>query len=135
MLTKDPVRFIVDEFSFFNYRNQLGAEKDYLLRDAMPDWRQKAAQVTIALDKNSDVSFQQLDKQITVSEWWNMVQSIVSSWAQQGEEISIPEPEAMLQELQSHFPHHANLSSDKALGAAIGLPTVANSVPKPLASA
>src|ERR1700709_468192 len=97
VLTKGLVYFTVDEPSFFNYKNQLGAEKDYLLFDAMPDWRQKAALATIPLTKYSDISFQWRNQQITIGQWWNLVQSIVSTWAEHGEEISLSEPEAMLQ--------------------------------------
>jgi hypothetical protein len=125
-LIEGLIRVIVNEPSFFNYKNQLGAEKDYLLRDAMPDWRQKAAQVAIALEKYSDLTFQWLDQRMTVGGWWNLLQAEISSWAQQAEEISIPDWEDMLDQFQPHLSNGTNLSSDKCLKSTIDLPTVTN---------
>ncbi|KEF59569.1 uncharacterized protein A1O9_04414, partial [Exophiala aquamarina CBS 119918] len=87
----------------FNYRNYLQAERDYLLIDAMPDWRHKAVRLTIALKDHSSLRFQWSGQHMTVGGWWKSIQRTVASWAEQAEEIVIPEPQAIQEELQLKF--------------------------------
>jgi hypothetical protein len=92
----------VSELYFFNHRNYLRAEKDYLLIDAMPDWRHKAVRVTIALKDYSNLRFQWSGQYMTVGSWWKSIQTIVASWAQQAEEIVIPEPQGIFKRSCKH---------------------------------
>jgi len=103
----------VSECAFFNYQNQLKAEKDYLLGEALPDWRQKAAMVTAALAEYADISFRWRSREVTVRTWWDTVKSAVAAWANQADEIEVPEmptvesqPSARASELLGHHRHH-----------------------------
>ena len=82
------------EPAFFNYTNHLQAEKHYLLTEALPDWRHKAATV----DREFEYACESLKKMKAKSEkggditvWWINLQIEVERWMEEAEDVDVPD--------------------------------------------
>lgn len=88
------MRWRVDsEPAFFNYINQLRAEREYLLQEALPDFRHKAARVNSELQQyRIRASLQdEAGKKIEFATWWKSLQVEVDRWMEEAEDTDLPD--------------------------------------------
>lgn len=75
----------VSESSYFNFNNALNAERSYFLHDALPDWRHKASLARAALhpyiSTPNDADAEAVEAARAILEWWQCLQTTVSSWS------------------------------------------------------
>jgi hypothetical protein len=88
------------EPAFFTYQNQIRAEKRYLLEEALPDWRHKAARVS---HENRQcgakaIFHDKVGSQIEFETWWTQLQEEVGKWLEDAEDTEIPEFEETVAE-------------------------------------
>lgn len=92
---------IVSEVSFFTYCRQIQAEQSYLVQDAFPDFRHKAARVRLAPFSELSFSTAEGDSLMTVAEWWSNVQETVRQWRDDASATEIPDFEDTVSEYTS----------------------------------
>jgi hypothetical protein len=81
------------EPAFFTYQNQLRAEKRYLLEEALPDWRHKAARV-FQEHRHSDnkaVFSGRTVPQTDFETWWSKLQEEIHKLLEDAEDTEVPE--------------------------------------------
>lgn len=87
------ISLLDSEPAFFNYQNHLRAEKRYLLEEALPDWRHKAARV-FHEHRQCDVKavfHGNAGSQLDFETWWTRLQEEVGKWLEDTEDTEIPE--------------------------------------------
>jgi hypothetical protein len=100
------------EPAFFTYTSQLQSEKRYLLEEALPDWRHKAARV---LQEHSacdtKVLFRSKFETGTGFEtWWTKLQEEVDKWLEEAKNTVIPDFEDTVAEYRIFQAQEVNTS-------------------------
>lgn len=92
--TQNMLKNISDsEPAFFTYTSQLQSEKRYLLEEALPDWRHKAARV---LQEHSAcdtkvLSRGKVETGMDFETWWTKLQEEVDKWLEEAENRVTPD--------------------------------------------
>jgi hypothetical protein len=96
-----PGTYTLSESAFFNYTNQLSAERSYLLEDAFPDWRYKIRLLLRSLSPYAERHIKFRGETITIQEWIDRLCSITETWQDGAREVDLPDFDEMVQEMQS----------------------------------
>ena len=100
------------EPAFFTYTSQLQSEKRYLLEEALPDWRHKAARVLqehSACDKK--ILFRsQVETGTDFETWWTELQEEVDKWLEEAENRVTPDFEDTVAEYRIFQAQEVNTS-------------------------
>jgi len=87
------------EGAFFNYVNHLAAERQYLLEDALPDWKHKASRVRLEDYADMTVTFR--GREMTVAEWYSRLTDTVGYWSYEAMAMELPDFEETVAEYRS----------------------------------